>query len=167
MKRTDASRRDFCVGCAAALSSGCAPVDNVFFTTDSDSGPGGEAPTPDTPDPREVACAEPLPTGPERLSLPFADYPELAATGGFVGIASSAGELIVARVADDCVVAMRRACTHEGVPINFVAGRDQFVCPNHGAVYEWDGSKFSGPQPRGLPTYPAGIDGDAVVIDVS
>ncbi|MEN0067483.1 MAG: Rieske 2Fe-2S domain-containing protein [Myxococcota bacterium] len=153
------NRRHFCAGCAAM--SACAPVDPVWLTDDDSGSPNPATPT------EPGACDDPAPTGPERLALSLSDYPELAKRGGFVGIATSVGEVIVARVETDCVIAMRRACTHEGVPINYIPGREQFVCPRHAAVYDWNGEKVSGPQPRGLPTYPAGIDGDTVYVDVS
>jgi len=154
------SRRIFCAGCAAAAA--CAPGETVFFG--ADSGDTGAADDPEETTLREQVCAQPMPTGSSRVALPLSDYPALATAGGSVAIASPEGEVVVARVAADCVVAVLRACTHEGVAIDYVASREQFVCPRHGAVYDWDGSKVSGPQPRGLPTWPADIDGDTIYV---
>jgi len=55
-------------------------------------------------------------------------------------------------------------CAHLGCPVRWFAQSGLFMCPCHGGVYYADGSRASGPPPRGLFTYPYRIDGDQLVI---
>ena len=80
---------------------------------------------------------------------------------------SNPREIVVAHVEEGCYSAILRACTHEGVAINYRPERFQFVCPRHGAIYAVDGTKVAGPQPAGLPVYPAAREGDTIWVDVT
>ena len=44
-------------------------------------------------------------------------------------------------------------CTHLGCPVRWFQESGLFMCPCHGGVYYADGSRVSGPPPRGLFTY--------------
>jgi menaquinol-cytochrome c reductase iron-sulfur subunit len=44
-------------------------------------------------------------------------------------------------------------CTHLGCPVRWFAQSGLFMCPCHGGVYYEDGSRASGPPPRGLYQY--------------
>lgn len=44
-------------------------------------------------------------------------------------------------------------CTHLGCPVRWFAESGLFMCPCHGGVYYSDGSRASGPPPRGLFEY--------------
>ncbi len=44
-------------------------------------------------------------------------------------------------------------CTHLGCPVRWFQESGLFMCPCHGGVYYEDGSKASGPPPRGLFEY--------------
>jgi Rieske Fe-S protein len=41
-------------------------------------------------------------------------------------------------------------CPHLGCPINAHPGREQFVCPCHGGVFDASGKRMSGPPPRSM-----------------
>jgi menaquinol-cytochrome c reductase iron-sulfur subunit len=41
-------------------------------------------------------------------------------------------------------------CTHLGCPVRWFPQSQLFMCPCHGGVYYADGSRASGPPPRGL-----------------
>ncbi|MCA9168592.1 MAG: Rieske 2Fe-2S domain-containing protein [Planctomycetales bacterium] len=49
-------------------------------------------------------------------------------------------------------------CTHLGCPIQWFSGAGLFMCPCHGGVYYGDGSRASGPPPRGLFEYEHKVD---------
>ena len=55
-------------------------------------------------------------------------------------------------------------CAHLGCPVRWFAQSGLFMCPCHGGVYYADGSRASGPPPRGLFTYPFRIESDQLVI---
>ena len=44
-------------------------------------------------------------------------------------------------------------CAHLGCPVKWFAESELFMCPCHGGVYYADGSRASGPPPRGLYEY--------------
>jgi len=51
-------------------------------------------------------------------------------------------------------------CTHLGCPVRWFKESGLFMCPCHGGVYYSDGSRASGPPPRGLYTYETKIEDD-------
>lgn len=163
----DFSRRTFVCGGCALLTTACSPP-TPGTSPDPDPTADTAGDTPSDPGTDEVyPCGQQVPTAPDRLELPLASYPDLAEVGGWYAVSSSAGELVVAHVLPGCYVAIERACTHEGVPVDYSPSRGQFTCPRHGAVYGVQGEKVSGPQPTGLPVYPVAREQDSIWIDVS
>jgi menaquinol-cytochrome c reductase iron-sulfur subunit len=47
-------------------------------------------------------------------------------------------------------VAITTRCAHLGCPVNFVAAAENFVCPCHGGVYDFQGKVIGGPPVRPL-----------------
>ena len=52
-------------------------------------------------------------------------------------------------------------CAHLGCPVR----SSLFMCPCHGGVYYQDGSRASGPPPRGLFEYPYKVEGGRLMIE--
>lgn len=50
-------------------------------------------------------------------------------------------------------------CAHLGCPVRWFEQSKLFLCPCHGGAYYEDGSRASGPPPRGLFEYPWRIEG--------
>ncbi|MGH7893027.1 MAG: ubiquinol-cytochrome c reductase iron-sulfur subunit [Candidatus Binatia bacterium] len=50
-------------------------------------------------------------------------------------------------------------CAHLGCPVRWFPESGLFMCPCHGGVYYADGSRASGPPPRGLYEYPYKVEG--------
>lgn len=50
-------------------------------------------------------------------------------------------------------------CAHLGCPVRWFAQSKLFLCPCHGGAYYEDGTRASGPPPRGLFEYPWRIEG--------
>jgi len=55
-------------------------------------------------------------------------------------------------------------CAHLGCPVRWFAQSKLFMCPCHGGVYYQDGSRASGPPPRGLFQYEYRIEGGRLQI---
>jgi len=55
-------------------------------------------------------------------------------------------------------------CAHLGCPVRWFAQSGLFMCPCHGGVYYQDGSRASGPPPRGLFEYPYKVEGGKLMI---
>ena len=56
-------------------------------------------------------------------------------------------------------------CAHLGCPVRWFPESQLFMCPCHGGIYYADGSRASGPPPRGLFTYPTRIENGKLLID--
>ena len=55
-------------------------------------------------------------------------------------------------------------CTHLGCVVPWNAGANKFMCPCHGGVYYEDGSRASGPPPRGLYEYANQVKGGRLYV---
>ena len=59
----------------------------------------------------------------------------------------------VRRIAGDTFQVFAINCAHLGCPVRWFPESGLFMCPCHGGVYYADGSRASGPPPRGLFEY--------------
>jgi len=55
-------------------------------------------------------------------------------------------------------------CTHLGCPVRWFPGSHLFMCPCHGGVFYEDGTRASGPPPRGLFEYEYKIDNGNLLV---
>ena len=55
-------------------------------------------------------------------------------------------------------------CAHLGCPVRWFAQSGLFMCPCHGGVYYQDGSRASGPPPRGLFQYEYKVENKRLLI---
>lgn len=68
----------------------------------------------------------------------------------------------------DGVEALYWKCVHLGCTVPWIAAENHFHCPCHGSVYEYDGSRISGPAPRALDAMPVEVlDSGDVVVDTN
>lgn len=58
---------------------------------------------------------------------------------------------------DDGVEALYWKCVHLGCTVPWIGGDELFICPCHGSVYEYNGSRISGPAPRALDAMPVTV----------
>ncbi|MCB2378914.1 Rieske (2Fe-2S) protein [Hymenobacter sp. BT635] len=65
----------------------------------------------------------------------------------------AARRVIVARLTNGSYIAVQAPCTHEGFTIVFQAGANSFMCPNHGSMFNSDGTVAAGPATRALKKY--------------
>ncbi|MGA9567262.1 MAG: Rieske (2Fe-2S) protein [Candidatus Korobacteraceae bacterium] len=56
-------------------------------------------------------------------------------------------------------------CAHLGCPVRWFPQSGLFMCPCHGGVYYQDGSRASGPPPRGLFEYPYKVENGKLLIE--
>jgi cytochrome b6-f complex iron-sulfur subunit len=69
---------------------------------------------------------------------------------------------------DDGVEALYWKCVHLGCTVPWIAAEDHFHCPCHGSVYEYNGSRISGPAPRALDAMPVTVNDDgSVTVDTN
>jgi len=117
------SRRQFCEGLASCL--GLAAI--AGCTTGQSSGPDAAG-----------TCGQSVDCGP--ASTFMSNMPVFFSDGIFFVVRDANG-----------IYAVSGTCTHEGGTIN-LAGSD-YVCPRHGATFDFDGNVIVGPAVLPLPHY--------------
>lgn len=88
----------------------------------------------------------------------------LAAVGSAALVRTgSAGDLLVARTAQDTFSALTATCTHEACTITGFRSPN-FVCPCHGSQFTTAGQVVNGPATRALRTFPTQFAGTTLTI---
>ncbi len=82
----------------------------------------------------------------------------LATNGGFLVM----NGIIIARTSTGTFLAVSAACTHQGTNVNYVAGSNKFVCPNHGAQFSSTGVVTQGPATKNLTSYSTSLNGNTL-----
>jgi menaquinol-cytochrome c reductase iron-sulfur subunit len=70
----------------------------------------------------------------------------------------------VRRIKDEEFQVFAINCAHLGCPVRWFEESQLFMCPCHGGVYYADGSRASGPPPRGLFTYQFKVENEELMI---
>lgn len=167
-------RRAFlCGGCAAAaVSAGCRGVSTDRSVSDYTGDTAKDPVTTDDPlaNP-DYPCNQKIEPGAEGwadFSLTF--HTELLEVGGWKGFSVPGTDprklIIVAHVMEGCYVALARNCTHQNTLITYDPDRGQFICPNHGSIFDWQGIPVGGPAPVGLEVFTCGVEGDTLWVDM-
>ncbi len=65
---------------------------------------------------------------------------------------------------EDGVEALYWKCVHLGCTVPWVNGQTRFVCPCHGSVYLYNGSRESGPASRALDAMPVTVNDDGSLV---
>ncbi|MGH9771379.1 MAG: ubiquinol-cytochrome c reductase iron-sulfur subunit [Candidatus Acidiferrales bacterium] len=55
-------------------------------------------------------------------------------------------------------------CPHLGCEVAWQASADHFHCPCHGSVFAPDGTRISGPSPRGMDTLPVAVKAERLMV---
>lgn len=98
-----------------------------------------------------------------RLRLRLDDFD--AEPFALVDVPGFALPLYVYRRGEGEFSAVSTRCMHQGCQVEPVAGH--LICPCHGSEYSNDGAVLKGPTRLPLRSFPASIEGDAVVIDLA
>jgi cytochrome b6-f complex iron-sulfur subunit len=77
-----------------------------------------------------------------------------------VGGSLSRDGIIIARLSATEFAAVSRACTHEGVAVNFRPTPRDFYCSAHGSVFSTSGAVVQGPASRPLRQYQTAFTGN-------
>jgi len=72
--------------------------------------------------------------------------------------------VIVAKTTAGTYVALQAPCPHQGTSVYFSPSSNQFICPNHNAVFTTTGSGVSGPTSGGLKQYTVAQSGNKLRI---
>jgi cytochrome b6-f complex iron-sulfur subunit len=79
-----------------------------------------------------------------------------------VGGSLSKDGVIIAKLSSTEFTAVSRACTHEGTNVNYRSTPQDFLCPNHGSVFDKNGSVKNGPAKTALKKYNTELTGNSL-----
>jgi cytochrome b6-f complex iron-sulfur subunit len=98
------------------------------------------------------------------IDLTTTDYKVLKTEGKFVIV----GDVIVANAKGNKIVALAKACTHQGTTVEYRLNNDDFWCSNHGSVFLGDGKVKTGPASAALKVYKTllSTDGNKLTVNV-
>jgi Rieske Fe-S protein len=104
-----------------------------------------------------------------KLTLPFANFPQLMMVGGVVcGQPTGLGNpIIVTRTDASTVIAVDSRCTHLGCTVDWNQMNMDFECPCHGSVFASDGAVKVGPATTPLKSYAVQVNADSVVVTIT
>jgi menaquinol-cytochrome c reductase iron-sulfur subunit len=71
----------------------------------------------------------------------------------------------VRRLGGDSFQVFSTNCSHLGCPVRWFPESELFMCPCHGGTFHADGTRASGPPPRGLYEYPSKVENGALWIN--
>ena len=92
--------------------------------------------------------------------------PAAPTSGGSAALVrTSAGNLLVAHIAQDTFTTLTATCTHEACTITGFQS-SAFVCPCHGSRFNTGGAVLNGPATRALRTFAAQFAGTSLSITV-
>jgi len=106
-----------------------------------------------------VSCGsneDPAPVVDFTLDLSLSANVALQSVGGSL----SKSGVIVAKVSSTEFTAVSRACTHEGTNVNYRSTQQDFLCPEHGSVFDKNGAVKIGPAQRALTKYNTELTGN-------
>lgn len=96
------------------------------------------------------------------LDLTNSTYSSLKTAGSFVTV----GSLIIAN-AKGTMVALSKACTHQGTTVAYRSAQNDFFCNNHGSEFSTTGAVEMGPATKALTLYTAKLSADGNTLTVS
>ena len=77
----------------------------------------------------------------------------------------SSQSVYVTRGADGQLKVLSAICPHLGCSISWQSAQDGFVCPCHGGKFASDGTRISGPPPRGMDVLPHKVEDGKVLVN--
>lgn len=95
------------------------------------------------------------------IDLTNSNYSKLKTVGNFAIIDS----IIVAN-AKGTLVALSKACTHEGTALGYRSVQNDFFCTNHGSEFSTTGAVEVGPATKSLTVYQAQLSTDGNTLTV-
>ncbi|TAE37047.1 MAG: Rieske (2Fe-2S) protein [Runella slithyformis] len=98
------------------------------------------------------------------LDLTSENFKKLKTEGQFVIV----GDVIVANAKGNKLIALAKACTHQGTAVEYRLGNDDFLCANHGSVFNTNGSVKQAPAATPLTVFKTelSMNGNSLVVKV-
>jgi Rieske Fe-S protein len=108
------------------------------------------------------------PTAPGSLSQPvtvtLSEHPTLANVDGVAFVDAGGNPIAIVRTGTSTFVALSRICPHAGSTVNTASFG--FLCPGHGAEFDFSGHWMGGQRTNSLTSYPTQYDAAAGTVTV-
>jgi Rieske Fe-S protein len=108
------------------------------------------------------------PTAPGSLSQPvtvtLSEHPTLASVDGVAYVDADGNPLAIVRTGTSTFAALSRICPHAGSTVNTASFG--FLCPGHGAEFDFSGHWMGGQRTNSLTSYPTQYDAAAGTVTV-
>lgn len=103
----------------------------------------------------------------KKLAIKLEQVPALKKVGGAAILKLAGKDVMLIRENESRVRALSPICTHRQCYVKYNATKKKIECGCHKSSYDLDGKVLGGPAPAPLPTFPARLDGDRIIITVS
>ncbi|MBM4394592.1 MAG: Rieske (2Fe-2S) protein [Deltaproteobacteria bacterium] len=91
---------------------------------------------------------------------------KLKTVGGSAVLSIKGRDILFVRASDSEVRAFSPECSHQRCRVGYDASKGRIQCSCHGSAFAMDGKVLGGPATSPLPTYPATLADDRVVVTV-
>jgi len=95
----------------------------------------------------------------QQITITLSQYPSLANVNGVAYVDANGNPLAIVRTSASTFVALSRICPHAGSTIN--TANYGFLCPGHGAQFDFSGHWLGGQRTTNLTSYPTQYDAAA------
>jgi cytochrome b6-f complex iron-sulfur subunit len=102
---------------------------------------------------------------PPNSQIDVGNYPTLANAGGVALVSFGSAPVAVVRVSTASFIALSRVCPHQGGIVN--ESNNRFVCPNHGATFDLNGTWIGGQPTSNLHQYSTSYDAGSNTLTIS
>ena len=97
------------------------------------------------------------------LDLTDSNYSKLKTVGQYVIV----GSTLVAKVQNGSLIALSKACTHQGTTVEYRSGSDDIYCSNHGSAFTTAGAVKVGPAAAALTQYKTALSANGNSLTVT
>jgi Rieske Fe-S protein len=103
----------------------------------------------------------------KKLAIKLEQVPALKKVGGAAILKLAGKDVMLIRDGKASVRALSPICTHQKCYVKYNPANKKIECGCHKSSYDLNGKVLGGPAPAPLPTFPARLDGDRIIVTVS
>lgn len=108
----------------------------------------------------------PKPALAKKLAIPLDKVEKLKKVGGWMILKIKKKQIIFIRDAQDSIRALSPVCTHKKCLVSYNPDAKKIECGCHRSRYDLTGKVLDGPAPAPLPSYPAELSQDRIIIKI-
>jgi cytochrome b6-f complex iron-sulfur subunit len=102
----------------------------------------------------------------KKIAIPLNKVEKLKKVGGWTILKIKKKQIIFIRDAQDSIRALSPVCTHKKCLVGYNPDAKKIECSCHRSTYDLTGKVLDGPAPKPLPSYPAELSQDRIIIKI-